>query len=51
MIQDRRTGCSVTGPHREDLAEKFKDANDPLRLIFVCEMWMTGFDAPSVSTV
>lgn len=36
---------------REDLAEKFKDASDPLRLVFVCAMWMTGFDAPSVSTV
>lgn len=37
--------------NREDLAEKFKDAEDPLRLVFVCAMWMTGFDAPSVSTV
>lgn len=37
--------------NREDLAEKFKDANDPLRIVFVCAMWMTGFDAPSVSTV
>lgn len=37
--------------NREDLAEKFKDANDPLRLVFVCAMWMTGFDAPSVSTI
>lgn len=36
---------------REDLAEKFKDAGDPLRLVFVCAMWMTGFDAPSVSTI
>ena len=37
--------------NREDLAEKFKDSEDPLRLVFVCAMWMTGFDAPSVSTV
>lgn len=37
--------------NREDLAEKFKDADDPLRIVFVCAMWMTGFDAPSVSTV
>ena len=37
--------------NREDLAEKFKDAADPLRLVFVCAMWMTGFDAPSVSTI
>ncbi|MFZ6005154.1 MAG: HsdR family type I site-specific deoxyribonuclease [Actinomycetota bacterium] len=43
-------------PHRkrmndEDLAERFKAAEDPLRLVFVCAMWMTGFDAPSVSTI
>ncbi|CAN5494188.1 type I restriction endonuclease subunit R [soil metagenome] len=37
--------------NREDLAEKFKDPTDPLRLVFVCAMWMTGFDAPSVSTI
>jgi NAD(P)-dependent dehydrogenase (short-subunit alcohol dehydrogenase family) len=43
-------------PHRkrindEKLDEKFKDANDPLRLVFVCAMWLTGFDAPSCSTI
>ena len=43
-------------PHRERmineaLDEKFKDAKDPLRIVFVCAMWMTGFDAPSVSTI
>jgi type I restriction enzyme, R subunit len=43
-------------PHRkrindEDLDEKFKNPNDPLGLVFVCAMWLTGFDAPSVSTV
>ncbi|MDQ1249883.1 MAG: type restriction enzyme subunit, partial [Actinomycetota bacterium] len=53
MLDDR--GLDIR-PHRErmnrqDLAEKFKDAEDPLRLVFVCAMWMTGFDAPSVSTV
>ncbi|WP_035717503.1 type I restriction endonuclease subunit R [Gordonia terrae] len=37
--------------NREDLAEKFKEPSDPLRLVFVCAMWMTGFDAPSVSTI
>ena len=35
----------------EDLEEKFKDPKNPLRLVFVCAMWMTGFDAPSVSTI
>ncbi|MEQ1574478.1 MAG: type I restriction endonuclease subunit R [Vicinamibacterales bacterium] len=43
-------------PHRkrmneESLDEKFKDANDPLRLVFVCAMWLTGFDVPSCSTI
>ncbi len=36
---------------REELDEKFKDADDPLRIVFVCAMWLTGFDAPSVSTL
>ena len=45
-------------PHRKrmnesspPLDEKFKDADDPLRIVFLCAMWLTGFDAPSCSTV
>lgn len=43
-------------PHRErmvkeDLDEKFKAPADPLRLVFVCAMWITGFDVPTCSTV
>jgi len=43
-------------PHRkrmveEQLEEKFKDAEDPFRIAFVCSMWTTGFDVPSLSTV
>jgi len=43
-------------PHRtrmvqEDLETKFKDPDDPLRLVFVCAMWTTGFDVPSCSTI
>ena len=43
-------------PHRkrmiqEDLEAKFKTPNDPFRLVFVCAMWMTGFDVPSCSTL
>jgi hypothetical protein len=33
------------------LDEKFKDSDDPLRVVFPCAMWLTGFDAPSCSTV
>lgn len=45
-------------PHRKrmyesnpGLDEKFKDTEDPLRIAFVCAMWLTGFDAPSCSTI
>ena len=43
-------------PHRkriveEDLETKFKNPADPFRLVFVCAMWMTGFDVPSCSTL
>jgi type I restriction enzyme R subunit len=43
-------------PHRkrmntEALDEKFKDPEDPLRLVFLCAMWLTGFDVPSCSTL
>lgn len=35
----------------EDLNKKFKDPADPFRIVFVCAMWLTGFDAPSVNTI
>lgn len=35
----------------EDLDEHFKDAENPLRIVFVCAMWITGFDVQSLSTV
>lgn len=43
-------------PHRrrmldENLDDRFKDPEDSLRLVFVCAMWMTGFDVPSCSTI
>jgi type I restriction enzyme R subunit len=43
-------------PHRErmqkeNLEAKFKDPDDKLRLVFVCAMWITGFDVPSIGTV
>lgn len=36
---------------REKLDVKFKDPDDPLRIVFVCAMWLTGFDAPATSTI
>ncbi len=43
-------------PHRrrmvkEDLETKFKDSDNPFRIVFVCAMWITGFDVPSCSTI
>jgi type I restriction enzyme R subunit len=36
---------------KEDLETKFKKSDDPLRIVFVCAMWITGFDVPSCSTM
>jgi len=36
---------------QRDLEKEFKDDDNPFRLAFVCAMWITGFDAPCVSTV
>lgn len=37
--------------HKEDLARKFKDNNDPLKIAIVVDMWLTGFDVPSLATM
>lgn len=34
-----------------DIEDRFKDPNHPFRLVFVCAMWLTGFDVPSLSTL
>ena len=51
----RQKGVDITS-HRvrmnaEDLDTKFKDPDDPFRIVFVCAMWITGFDVPSCSTI
>ncbi|CAK0770479.1 type I restriction enzyme, R subunit [Gammaproteobacteria bacterium] len=55
--QMKKLGLDI-GQHRQrmkdsdpGLDERFKDSNDPLRIVFLCAMWLTGFDAPSCSTV
>lgn len=35
----------------EDLEDEFKKPNSNLRIVFVCAMWMTGFDVPNLSTL
>lgn len=48
-------GLDITSHRRrmvaERLDEKFKDPADPFRIVFVCAMWMTGFDVPSLATI
>ena len=36
---------------REVLGNRFRDANDPFRIVLVRDMWLTGFDAPSLHTM
>ncbi len=36
---------------REELAKRFRDPGDPLRMVLVRDMWLTGFDAPSLHTM
>ena len=38
-------------PRREALAKRFRDPGDPLRMVLVRDMWLTGFDAPSLHTM
>lgn len=40
-----------TKAHRDLLAKRAKDPNDPLKLVIVRDMWLTGFDAPSMHTM
>lgn len=37
--------------HKHELAKKFKDNNSPLKIAIVVDMWLTGFDVPSLATM
>ncbi len=41
----------TTKQQRKELAVRMKDANDDLKLVIVRDMWLTGFDAPSLHTM
>lgn len=55
------TGSAEDGPdwqqhirnkdRRRKLAARFKDSKDPFKIVIVRDMWLTGFDAPSLSTM
>ncbi len=37
--------------YKEELARKFKDNSDPMKIAIVVDMWLTGFDVPSLATM
>lgn len=37
--------------HKDELARRFKDNDDPLKIAIVVDMWLTGFDVPSLATM
>ncbi len=61
MVKVVMTGSAADGaawqPHirnkarRDELAQRFKEAADPFRVVIVRDMWLTGFDAPSLHTM
>jgi len=55
MKRFRKLGLDILTHRRrmkqEGLSEKFKNPEDPFRLVFLCAMWLTGFDALSLSTL
>lgn len=50
-IKTHRKRILTVDENGQDLESKFKNPKDSLQLVFVCSMWMTGFDAPTVSTL
>lgn len=50
-IKPHRTRLEQLDEHGHDIEYNFKDPEHPLQLVFVCAMWLTGFDAPTLSTL
>lgn len=50
-IKRHRERIDFIDANGHDIEDNFKDPNHPLSLVFICAMWLTGFDAPSVSTL
>jgi type I restriction enzyme, R subunit len=51
VIKTHRERMNRLDQHGHDVEYNFKDPEDPLQLVFVCAMWLTGFDAPTVSAM
>lgn len=50
-IKSHRKRMNEADENGKELQDKFKDPADALQLVFVCSMWLTGFDAETVSTL
>ena len=50
-IKPHRDRMNRLDEHGHDVETNFKDPEHPLQLVFVCAMWLTGFDAPTLSTL
>lgn len=50
-IKPHRERMNALDANGHDIEYNFKDPAHPLQLVFVCAMWLTGFDAPTVSTL
>ena len=50
-IKPHRDRMNRLDEHGHDVEFNFKDPANPLELVFVCAMWLTGFDAPTLSTL
>lgn len=50
-IKPHRQRMNQIDENGHDIEYQYKDKNNSLRLVFVCAMWLTGFDVPSLSTL
>jgi len=50
-IKPHRERLNRVDEHGHDIEYNYKDPEHPLQLVFVCAMWLTGFDAPTLSTL
>ena len=50
-ISKHRQKMNEITPEGLDIEDRFKDPDDPLQLVFVCAMWLTGFDVQNLSTL
>lgn len=50
-ITPHRQKMNAITPEGKDIQDRYKDPDDPLQLVFVCAMWLTGFDVKNLSTL